>query len=138
MMGLVQSPTTTWLIQCPTTMWQIHSPLRCGIAKARCYTAFLKPIATRHLKARCYTALLKPVGTRHHLLKPLLHGNTLQNLKIIFLQSPNTILATIYKKTQILKSTSTILGNILPKAQILVGQNFTNTQKPKYYFGNYF
>ena len=60
----------------PATMRHyLQSLLRCGISKAR---------STRHLKARFDPALLKLVATRHHLLSPLPHGNTLQNLKIIF------------------------------------------------------
>ena len=42
------------------------------------------------------------------------------------------------KILQTLKSPSIILGNILSKVQILVWQNFTNTQKPKYYPQQYF
>ena len=52
------------------------------------------------------------------------------------LQSPNTNLAPILQSPNTILAT--ILGNILPKAQILVGQNFTNTQKPEYYPWQYF
>ena len=55
-----------------------------------------------------------------------------------YLQKPNIILAIIYKNSNTTKSPSTILGNILSKDQILVWQNFTNTQKPKYYSWQYF
>ena len=55
----------------------------------------------------------KPAMMRHYLQSPLLHDNTLQNLKIIFhkaqiliwhlfLQSPNSYLASIFYKARIL------------------------------------
>ena len=50
-----------------------------------------------------------------------------------FIKSPNNILAKFYRNPNTIKSPSTTLTNILSKAQILVWQNFTNTQKPKYY-----
>ena len=55
-----------------------------------------------------------------------------------YLQKLNIILATIYKNSNTTRSPITILGNILSKAQLLVWQNFTNTQKPKYYPWQYF
>ena len=76
----------------------------------------------------------------NYLQKPKYYfGNYLQKPTIILAtiyKKPNIILATIYRNPNTIKSPSTILGNILSKAQ--VWQNFTNTQKPKYYPWQYF
>ena len=97
----------------PTTMSLIPNILlRCGKFKAR-YDA---------------TLFTKTVMMRHYLQSPLLHDNTLQNLKIIFYkaqiliwhlfsQSPNSYLALFHK------------------AQIPIWHYFS---KPKFSFGIYF
>ena len=59
----------------------------------------------------------KPTTMRHYLQSPLLHGNTLQNLKIISTKP------------------KFLFGIYFHKAQILIWHYFI---KPKYYFGNYF
>ena len=109
---LIQSSTTMWLIQCPTTMWQIQSPLQCGTIYKTRYDAalFTKSVATRHLKARCYTAILYKISKS-------------------FSQSPNTCLAFIFTKPKYL------FGIYFYKAQIIIWHYFT---KPKFLFGIYF
>ena len=86
----------------------------------------------------------KPAMMRHYLQSPLLHDNTLQNLKIIFhkaqiliwhlfLQSPNSYLASIFYKARILiwhlflQSPNSNLA-LFYKAQILFWQFFHKTQ----------
>ena len=75
----------------PIRMWLIQSPT----------TMWLLP---------------KPATMRHYLQSPLLHGNTLQNLKIISTK-PKFLFGIYFHKTQ-----------------ILIWHYFI---KPKYYFGNY-
>ena len=60
-------------------------------------------------------------------------GKTLQILK-----SPSTILGNILSKAQMLVWQSSIIGNILSKHKYQFGNNFTNTQKSKYYPWQYF
>ena len=101
----------------------------------------------------------KPAMMRHYLQSPLLHDNTLQNLKIIFhkaqiliwhlfLQSPNSYLASIFYKARILiwhlflqspnsnlalfYEAQILMWHYTYKAQILIWHYFI---KPKYYFG---
>ena len=66
----------------------------------------------------------KSVATRYHLLSLLLHGNILQNLKIIFL-NPNINLKTIFLKPKY------YLGNYFTKPKILFWQKqLLYTQNP--------
>ena len=107
-------------IPCPTTMWLIPKvPLRCGKFKA-------------HYDVALFT---KTAMMRHYLQSPLLHSNTLQNLKIIFtkskflfgtiFQSPNSHLASIFYKAQnpnlaLFYKVQILFWQFFRKAQILI------------------
>ena len=81
--------------------------------------------------------ILKPATMRHYLQNPLLHGNTLQNLKIIFTK-PKFLFGIYFHKAQIpiwhlfSQSPNSNLA-LLYKAQILVWQlSLYSFIKPKY------
>ena len=122
-----------------------------GTSKACCYTTLLKLVAIRHLKAHCYTTLLQSL---------LLHGNIfykisncLQKPKYYlgnYLQNPNIILATIYKKPKLLwqlyfgifyqkekKKKSKTIGQtiILPKPKCYLAKELYYAQNLKLFFG---
>ena len=63
-------------------------PIATQHLKARCYTTPLKSVVTQHLKARCYTTILYKISKSFSQ-----NPNTYLTL---FLQSPNTNLATIF------------------------------------------